>query len=376
MRKYIFLTLILTLCACTDGGGSSSGRKNYSANQYVSGDNNTPDDAGFSSDTEIPVDDDETSKTNSYLIVDSENTDVSSLYKIAIDKKTNEISFLSIKGINGVSIDSVIYCEAEDGCSKTYANGEAYLVKDDNGNYIRKSCDLLECSIEVAYKEPMFVDCINCNRPHGDVVFSIDDFENGEGVFTHTYAEYPANNRTDHIVLGSVKTEVPLQFSDFGYWAIDFATESGIQNSNYKKDIDFTFVAGDSSKEFSPESIQENISFSGKALAKVSDSILTGEAKLIFNANNNMSENLNMDFTNSGWYDIFITNGKDLHIEGTSILGADYMISAAPMTVSDMLIRYYGESTAQEAVGTINFDADMQNGETQNIKFSFGAVKD
>lgn len=388
MRKYLILTTILALCACANNGGGHSGsdvRYNVGNGTGIIGDGGMTKPGDQPGDTnpdtpEPPVDDKpdvpEHPKKGPQIVMTRDNV------QAIINKDTNEIYAMYNMNSSDYSVANITFCKSPSGCNQTYKYRDMYLYIDEQGRFSAKQCLTgAGCEVEIAHNEPMLINDAYSNGtyPHNVALFSLNDFANGEATFERKVDSNRKYTQTHHIILGSQKTDIPLKYTEFGYW--DETVKYDTTNySDYTTQN--TFIAGDPSKVidmkqlYNNGKLEGNLTYSGTALVRMEDKLMHGDAHLTFNANNSGKETLNMDFTKTGWYDVFV-DGKSLSFRGSPETDAKYMIANAPVTASTIDIKYYGDETDAEAVGKVIVEAvHMQDGSTKNMDFTFGAVKD
>lgn len=301
-----------------------------------------------------------------------------------------------------------------------YKYDEWYVTKEDvqsnpdADNYVWMICQNPDgCSIHVAKDEVAVQECQDlsgCYLPGGEVKITLSDLPNQDGIYTKEFEKEelddPSLSRTDRLAFGSINQNVPLRFSDFGYW------DTVEKMENMDGYVSSAFIMGVPAKEVDMKTLAEiqeitsDVTYHGRAYVGIGSGfknyadeprpdeddgqdrsngfVAAGSAQLKFSANDGMpQEKLLMSFNESGWYNVYMNgDGTDLRFFGNPAKDNRFTIFSeeAPTSATDIQIRYYGDEhlgIASEAVGTATVQAvQMQDGLRRNIEFSFGAVKD
>lgn len=421
MHKYIILTMCVALCACNNGDGGNSGYVNVNTKPgNISNGNHvvtTPD---------IPVEPEykptfNLSGTKYYWYTPATSQKYTTWGIGTWDKKTNIFHLDSMISENG---DYSKLCDKDEGCDFQYKNGEYYLavnIKEPDTSEDKENTNEPNAP-EITYDTVKCTDkdgCVlhvdkdiwateYCRDKNGCVydnsTFDLSEMQNDNGLYS---LEEEIESDTKYITIiasGTENLNVPLHYSDFGYFkAMDEIPEHGKMTA-----ID-ALIAGDPSKEVDMQTLAEiqEVSgvhnYTGKAFVEISSGFIgninepltdahkgkdtstgfsaTGNAKLTFDANNGVpNEHLLMNFTDAGWYNVYMNgDGSDLRFFGNTNTDKRFEFETTPTQASDIEIKYYGDNTTQaasEVVGTAAIQAvKMQDGLNRDIVFSFGAIK-
>lgn len=257
------------------------------------------------------------------------------------------------------------------------------------------------CSVHFEQDDVMIKRCEKengCNFPDSNIKFSLQEFKNGKYLSVDTSGTWTYK---DNIAFGSQDLNVPLHFSNFGYWNIK---SHDTENNNLGTTQHWAFFAGAPDKEVDVTSqiinnkITESQTYTGKAYVGLSSPngwatrdenkdigygfIASGTAKLTLRPSDTSSNtSLNMNFSDAGWYNVYMNgDGTGLHFEGKTIDDTRLQIAKMPLKTDDIEIHYYGSNPSDiptEVVGAAHIDEVlMQDGLNRQISFSFGAVKD
>lgn len=460
MRKYLLFTAILALCACNNGGGHGGGdiKHNFGNSGGVSGGTtiNPGEKPGDDDTTEKPTPDDpidpmpdnpdnpdnpspDTPEPETKPILELKSglfhwfyTNSDKQYtqqnKGTIDKNTNEVHLELWMSEDG-EYDTL--CDQDGGCDFKYKYGEYYLVAnikeipepdsgDDNVSetaepeiiYELKQCSDADGCLHHVDKDMFFKkycrDAQGCVIPENIVTLKLNELDGKDGIYVKSSTKEEMGDfegkREDIIALGSESYNIPLRYSDFGYWVAKYYDSPRDMTSNE------TFAAGVPSKEVDMKTLAEiqeisgTHTYTGGAFVVISsghfdyvnESITekhegkdtangfsgNGTAKLTFEANGGVpKESILMNFSDAGWYNVYMNgDGSGVRLFGNPVEDKRFKPETMPAQTSDIAIHYYGDNTtklATEVVGTANMQhTKMQDGLYRNISFSFGAVKD
>lgn len=428
MYKYIILTMCVALCACNNGGGHSGG--GYSNTNIkpgnVSGGNQTVVPSTPEEPTpDVPEDTDK--KPNGDIkypnVHDSKQLSISSMgtfytkdtnyvgpeYSLGgvFDKEKGE---LIIQRLRPYKYTYTSTCQDDSGCDLSYRYGEEYYryipyaSGEQKWEKIRCGDNLKGCTTHADKDQEITIICRNLggclleNDSEPEIIFNVKNSDDGKFIKEFSYKEGSFNNVGQaEFVLGSKNLNIPLRFSDFGYW--------GRTTTGPKDSVAYTFqgwTAGDSERAVDMKTLADvgaikgEHTYSGKAFVGIStgktrkvndDRVLLGDdmpgfvangaATLSFNSDTG-TENLVMDFTNVGWYKVY-TKDNELIYVGNPLTDPKFKVESNKSNYTKD-IQYYGPDAflpATEAVGTVEAtDIKMQDGFYRDIDFSFGAVKD
>ena len=390
MQKYIISLLILMLCACNNGGGGDNYNRHHGINGGIN--INKP------GTTLPPSDTNQTQETKSALLeLKGRNYADGGYDRGYINNKTNELFIESFVKKNG-RWENI--CEEFNGCIITYQKGQEYLIFHEQLSYYELITCATDNGCDIQYKQnDVFYSYCNeesgCIIPGSQETISLDKFINGK--YTSNTVG-PVGILKTEVALGSKKENIPLQFSEFGYWA---STVKYIDDSGY-----FAiqgFLAGDKSKEIDMTALTntnlftESQTYTGKAFVGISSGygkdidnkdgfIASGKAILTTTPQSNQEKNwidesLLLSFTDAGWYNVHMNSqNKQITFFGTPTIDERFVIASAPTQADNMEIHYYGENSAEiatEAVGTASaWGVEMGDGLMRDIEFSFGVTKD
>ena len=394
MRKYLILTTILALCACNKGGGHGGGASNYNV-----GSSGVSNGASITKPSEQPGNEApiETSKqmvitTSNALILDTPLQSKQTRWRMVGNIDTEADTITTNQIISKGGLIGVFKCE-ESQCNRTYKKGEyyyGYSTGEQRLNQVNDYDTMAYIKNGQEYTEYCRDDA-GCIIPDSTITLKLSEFVDGEYYHEFTDDEAPEYKRIDRVVFGAETQNIPLHYSNFGYW------NNQIFDPEFQDSYTKTFIAGDSDKEVFMKTLAEIKeidtvqTYSGRAFVGISSTytaeategfIAAGDAKLTFDANaGTPEERLLMNFSDAGWYNVFVKgDGTDLRFFGNANVDDKFRIKTAPKTATDINIHYYGDNTltvAEEAVGDVIVqDVQMEDNLKRDINFSFGAVKD
>lgn len=422
MRKYVFMAMLVSLCACNNGGGHSGGGAKYNigSSAGISGGTTTKpgEQPGGDNTTEKPGDNTQQPSDDIEYpnVPDSKkltvsmgtfSTNANQSYKV-LGIFDREKGLFKIQRVipYGESYNSV--CQNENGCDISYRYNEVYYqyLPNKYPSEYKTVCDLPKgCTVHADNALAILIPCrdiggcvIN-DDIDSETVFDVK--ESDSGIFITDFVDRKISGSAE-LAIGSKKLSVPLRFSDFGYWSRTTTYDDSKSGTRYNFGAwksgdptravdmhtlaDIGVITGNhtySGKAFVGIStgLSENHSGSSSALVPLGDDmpgfIADGTVKLSFNADNG-TENLVMDFTDAGWYKVY-TKDNELVYVGNPTTDPKFKVEN-PKSSYAKAIQYYGPDAflpATEAVGTVGTsNVQMQDGYYRNINFSFGAVKD
>jgi len=414
MHKYIILTMCVALCACNNGGGGN-GHVYSNTNTKpgnVSGGTQVGGNTGSDTNTEkpdLPKEDNNQSQENQnslqqivsihqkYSAKDESERNFD--YNIVgyLDKTKNELSFKTI-----IPFGNSMYktCKASEGCDYLYNYNERF------NSFANESCqEYSGCNQHFEEGQNFMIYCRDkdgCKVPNNLAIdLKFDLKETGAGIFNQTLMTDNNSIRDIEIALGTMNQNVPLKFSDFGYWSEHITT------GEKKRFSVHSVLSGDKAKEVDMETlwvvgeIPSTHVYTGKAFVGISSGyknyigedkseahlnrdtengfLASGDAKLSFNTEKGAMISLLMSFADAGWYNVY-TNGNEIRFFGNTKTDEKFNVSNPHTVITDHEIHYYGPNPLQpatEAVGTVQLDkVRMGDGLYRDINFSFGAVKD
>ncbi len=425
MRKYVFMAMLVSLCACNNGGGHGGGGAKYNigSSAGISGGTTTKpgEQPGGDNTTEKPGDNTQQPSDNIKYpnVPDSKkltvsmgtfSTSTNEPYRIAgvFDKENEE---LRIQRLRPYQYTYTSTCQEESGCDLSYNYGEYYYkftnYASGKQEWYRSQCDLPGgCASHADQGKEITVICRDINGcllendSEPEIIFDLKNSTDGKFVKEFSYN---GNAGRAEFTVGSKNSNVPLRFSDFGYW------ERIIPKTAYGHPYSvYTFAgwkSGDPARAVDMHTLADigvitgNHTYSGKAFVGISTGktnkvgsssgyefieiddmpgfTADGTVKLSFNADNG-TENLVMDFTDAGWYKVY-TKDNELVYVGNPTTDPKFKVEN-PKSIYTKDIQYYGPDAflpATETVGTVGTsNVQMQDGYYRDINFSFGAVKD